>query len=81
MTPQEFRALLERLGLSQQAAARLLGVKGRTVQSWCAPPGPDARAVNPIAVSWLTYIHLTGEDPGDVARVLGRSLGTERDKL
>ncbi len=81
MTPQEFKALLDALGLSQQAAARLLGVRGRTVQSWVATPGPDARGVNAIAARWLTYLRITGEDPGEVARRLDEAFATEGTKL
>jgi len=36
MNAQEFRGSLARLGLSQAEAARLLGVKLRTVQRWAA---------------------------------------------
>lgn len=36
MTPDEFRALLAALGLSQLRAARLLGIQGRTIRHWCA---------------------------------------------
>jgi transcriptional regulator with XRE-family HTH domain len=49
------RALLERAGLSQRAAARLLNVEERTMRQWCAgqgrPPVSVVRALNPR----LTY--------------------------
>jgi DNA-binding transcriptional regulator YiaG len=35
MTPAEFRAALAALGLSQTAAAHLMGVRLSTVQRWC----------------------------------------------
>ena len=38
MTAAEIRAQLDRLGLSQSAAARELGVDVRTVRNWCAEP-------------------------------------------
>lgn len=38
MTAAEVRAALSRLGLSQLAAARELGVDARTVRRWCADP-------------------------------------------
>lgn len=38
MTPTEFRAAIARLGLSQTAAARELGVAPRTLRRWCADP-------------------------------------------
>jgi transcriptional regulator with XRE-family HTH domain len=45
------RALLQRAGLSQRAAARLLNVEERTMRQWCAGQGrPSAsvfRALNP----------------------------------
>lgn len=34
MTPLELRAVRERLGLTQGAAARLVGVDGRTWRRW-----------------------------------------------
>lgn len=36
MTPADLRAALDRLGLPQQAAARLWGVNPRTVRRWVA---------------------------------------------
>lgn len=36
MTPADLRSALDRLGLSQQAAARLWGVNPRTVRRWLA---------------------------------------------
>ncbi|MGO8858547.1 MAG: helix-turn-helix domain-containing protein [Steroidobacteraceae bacterium] len=45
------RALLERAGLSQRAAARLLNVEERTMRQWCAgqgkPPASVFRALSP----------------------------------
>lgn len=35
-TPANLRALLQHAGLTQQAAADLLGVDGRTVRKWLA---------------------------------------------
>jgi DNA-binding transcriptional regulator YiaG len=34
MTPAEFRAALDRIGLTQAGAARLLGVDPRTARKW-----------------------------------------------
>jgi DNA-binding transcriptional regulator YiaG len=36
MTPTEFRAALDRLGLTQMGAGRVLGVDGRTVRRWAS---------------------------------------------
>jgi len=47
MTANEYRAALARLGLTQGAAARLLGVEPRTSERWAcgvsAIPGPVVR--------------------------------------
>jgi DNA-binding transcriptional regulator YiaG len=43
MNAQQFRALLDRLGLSQTAAARLVGVEPRTARRW-ASRGPNGMA-------------------------------------
>lgn len=40
MTPDAFRALLERVGLSQVAAAKLLRVDGRTARRWASGEAP-----------------------------------------
>lgn len=36
MTPDDFRAAIARLGLSQVGAGEVLGVDGRTVRRWAA---------------------------------------------
>lgn len=36
--PAYLRSLIERAGLSQQAAARQIGVDGRTMRYWLADP-------------------------------------------
>lgn len=36
MTSTQYRKALEKLGLSQMAAARVLGVNGRTSQRWAS---------------------------------------------
>lgn len=60
MTPQEFKAAREKLGLSQDALAKVLGMGsdgGRTVRRWEAPRGStNAREPNPIAcmvIGWM----------------------------
>ena len=47
MTPAEYKAALKALGLSQDAAARWLGVGVRTGTNYAAkgPTGPAARAI------------------------------------
>lgn len=45
MTPDELRAELKRLGLTQNGAARFLDVQERTVRRWAAGDQPVPRAV------------------------------------
>lgn len=47
MTPDEYRAALSILGLSQLAAGRWLGVSPKTAQNYASkgPSGPAARAI------------------------------------
>jgi hypothetical protein len=47
MTPEDYRAALETLGLSQLAAGRWLGVSPKTAQNYATngPSGPAARAI------------------------------------
>ena len=49
MTPTQFRAALDRLGLTQVGAARLLGVDARTVRRWAL----GERPVHPTVVVLL----------------------------
>lgn len=61
MTPTELRAALARLGMSQSAAARELGVSDRTVRRWCADP---QRAPVPAATAKLLTMMLERDAPG-----------------
>jgi len=47
MTPDDYRAALKTLGLTQVGAGRLMGVSARTAQEYAAkgPSGPAAFAV------------------------------------
>lgn len=47
MTPAEYRAALDVLGLSQLAAGRWLGVSPKTAQNYASkgPSGPARRAI------------------------------------
>jgi DNA-binding transcriptional regulator YiaG len=64
VTPDELRAVLDDLGLSQLEAARRLGVSGRTVQAWAggtnAVPGPAERLLR----TWQAHPELLEEDHG-----------------
>lgn len=45
MTPKQYRAAIERLGLSQEAAGELLGASGRSGQNWAAKGAPPAESI------------------------------------
>lgn len=47
MTPTQFRAALDRLGLSQAGFARALGEHERTIRRWSAG---DTRVPNAVAI-------------------------------
>jgi DNA-binding transcriptional regulator YiaG len=51
-TAEEFNRLLDELGLGQMAAARLLGVNGRTVRRWAA----GKANVLPSAARFLRFL-------------------------
>jgi DNA-binding transcriptional regulator YiaG len=67
MTPNEYREAIERLGLSQIAAARLLGVDARTSRRWAS----GERDVPPPAVRFLRYLIATKKSGEQAMRVLG----------
>lgn len=56
MTPDEYRDVLDQLGLSQIAAARLLGVDERTSRRWAS----GERDIPPPAQRFLRYLVATG---------------------
>jgi hypothetical protein len=60
MTPKQFSAALDRLGLSQLGAARLFGVDGRSARRWVA----GERAV-PETVAILLRLMLAGKITAD----------------
>jgi DNA-binding transcriptional regulator YiaG len=66
MTPDQYRAAIEKLGLSQVAAARLLGVDGRTSRRWAN----GERDVPAPAVRFLRYLIATGKTGEKAMRVL-----------
>jgi len=67
MTPDEYRAAIERLGLSQIAAARLLGVDERTSRRWAC----GEREVPPPAQRFLRYLIATRRSGDYAMRRLG----------
>lgn len=66
MTHQEYRAAIAKLGLSQRAAARLLGIDERTSRKWASGESP----VSPMAVAFLTYLVRTRASGAEALRVL-----------
>lgn len=56
MTPDEYRETIEKLGLTQSAAARLLGVDDRTSRRWAC----GERDIPPPAQRFLRYLIATG---------------------
>jgi DNA-binding transcriptional regulator YiaG len=67
MTPDEYRETIEKLGLSQIAAARLLGVDERTSRRWAS----GERDIPPPAVRFLRYLIATKKTGEQAMRVLG----------
>jgi DNA-binding transcriptional regulator YiaG len=57
MTPDEYREAIERLGLSQVGAARLLGIDERTSRRWAI----GERDVPAPAERFLRYLIATGK--------------------
>ena len=66
MTPDEYRETIEKLGLSQIAAARLLGVDARTSRRWAS----GERDIPPPAVRFC-YLIATNKTGEQAMRVLG----------
>jgi DNA-binding transcriptional regulator YiaG len=67
MTPDEYRRAIERLGLSQIAAARLLGVDARTSRRWAS----GERDIPPPAVRFLRYLIAKKKTGEQAMRMLG----------
>jgi DNA-binding transcriptional regulator YiaG len=67
VTPDEYRAAIDKLGLSQVAAARLLGVDARTSRRWAN----GERDVPSPAVRFLQYLIATRKTGEQAMRVLG----------
>jgi DNA-binding transcriptional regulator YiaG len=58
MTPDEYREAIDHLGLSQVAAAKLLGVDDRTSRRWAC----GERPIPPPAQRFLRYLIATGRN-------------------
>src|ERR1017187_1361118 len=67
MTPDEYREALLTLGLSQIAAARLLGVDARTSRRWIS----GERDLPPPAVRFLRYLIARKITGAQAMRALG----------
>lgn len=59
MTANQYRALLETLGLTQGRAALVLGVDERTSRKWAL----GERPVSDTAATFLTYLVATRNTP------------------
>jgi len=68
MTAEDYRGAIERLGLSQNAAARLLGVDERTSRRWVS----GERDVPEPAARFLQYLIATRKTGEQAMRVLKR---------
>ena len=66
MTSDQYRAAIETLGLSQVAAAKLLGVDPRTSRRWAS----GERDVPAPAERFLRYLIATGKTGEKAMRVL-----------
>jgi len=66
VTPDEYRAAIDKLGLSQVAAARLLGVDERTSRRWAN----GERDMPAPAVRFLRYLIAIGKTGEKAMRVL-----------
>jgi hypothetical protein len=69
MTPNQLRTVLARLGLSQRAAARLLGIDERTMRNYVA-----GDLVIPELLVWALRGLAHCEQDRDAPRNRGRSL-------
>lgn len=67
MTPDDYREALAELGLSQLAAARLLGVDGRTSRRWVS----GERPIPPPVQNFLRYLMATGRSGEYAMKRLG----------
>jgi DNA-binding transcriptional regulator YiaG len=67
MTPDQYRAAIARLGLSQVSAAKFLGVNERTSRDWANPSmdGPPA----PVA-KFLRFLIALGIGPEEAEAIL-----------
>lgn len=69
MTPDEYREVIGKLGLSQVAAAELLGVDARTSRRWAN----GERDVPAPAVRFLQYLIATGKTGDKAMKILNKS--------
>ncbi len=88
MDSNEFRSALNRLGLSQLEAARLLGVKSRTIQRWVAGSPPVGEPAAQALRAWCRLAEhglawrpdaepIDAEDLGSLARRRQQAIGLE----
>lgn len=68
MTPKQYAAIIESLGLSQVGAARFLGVDERTSRRWIA----GEREIPETVSRFLTFIAAAKLTPEEVEKVIRR---------
>lgn len=57
MTPEEFKAARQRLGLTQAQLGHVLNTAPQTIRKWEMPPqNSTARGVNPIAARVMRWM-------------------------
>lgn len=67
MTPNQFRAAIKALGLSQERAGVFFGYQARQGQRWAAPKSVKSHQPVPPAVAMLIRLMLRhGHKPEDV---------------
>jgi DNA-binding transcriptional regulator YiaG len=72
VTPRQFKKAIETLGLTQNGAARFLGVDDRTVRRWVSTDPDDQRGIpNPVA-NFLNFLIAAKITPDEVEAALKR---------
>jgi hypothetical protein len=70
MTPEQYRAALAKLHISQLGAARLFGVAPRTSRRWAALNKDIGAPIPPIAARFIRYLVITKKTGAQVRKKL-----------
>ena len=68
MTPDEFRAAMQTLGLTRQQTADALAVSIETLHGWLTPGGKKGRAIRPTVARVMAWAAARGGFPEDWPR-------------